>query len=330
MLNWWENDDFSILNMTEAINTLYVPPGRIGAMNLFKGQGLTTTFVGIEMTNNQLKLIPTAPRGTMPEHKSGTTRNLRAVQVPHLPKNSTIVADNANGIREFGSEDSLVAPVALVNQRLEELKAEHELTWEWHRLGALQGKLLDADGTTTLLDLFDLFSVTRTTKTWATGTVGNIVQHGIDVKRAISDALVGVNYTGIYAFCGEAYWDKITTHAETRDAFATQNENAYAREGAPVGTTFTYQGITYEEYRGSIGGLPLIPTNEAFAFPVGADIYRERWAPGTFMDAVNTIGKPFYSSLEPLKHNIGVEIHTQSNILFYVTRPKALIRLLFS
>lgn len=333
MLNFWESDDFSLINMTEAINVLPVVPSKIGAMNLFKGEGVATTFVGVESQGSTLHLIPTQPRGTMPEYKGRTTRNLRAIQVPHIPKNSTLLADDVQNIREFGTEDGLVSPAKIVNSRLEELKQEHELTKEFHRLGALQGKVYDADGTSLVYDLFDIFGVTRTTINWDTtsGTAG-LLAFATSVKRAMSDAMQGLAYTDIHVFVGETFWDTLTQHDATIAAFEAQAENAYAREGgAPYASQFNYLGLIWEEYRGAIGGTPFVPDAEGFAFPItSAGIYKERWAPAPFNETVNTLGKPFYAKQEELRFGIGTEIHTQCNPLYIVTKPKALIRLTFS
>lgn len=331
MLNFWEMDDFSLINMTEAINVLEVPPSRIASMGLFQSEGINTTFIGVENANNTLRLIPSQPRGTMPEYKATNSRTMRAIQIPHLPKNGTVWADQYQNVREFGTDDQLAAPIKAVNSKLEELKAEHELTKEYHRLGALQGKIYDADGTTLLYDLFDLFNVTRTTLTWDSTLDEGFMLFAMAIKRAMSDAMQGVPYTGIHVFVGETFWDKMTTHASTRDAFASYQENVYSREGAPVNSQFFYQGIMWEEYRGVINATPFVPDAEAFAFPISkAGVYKERWAPAPFMETVNTIGKEYYAKQEPLKFDVGVEIHTNSNPVYIMTKPKALLKLTFT
>ncbi|MNR58211.1 hypothetical protein D3C85_1791520 [compost metagenome] len=52
-----------------------------------------------------------------------------------------------------------------------------------------------------------------------------------------------------------------------------------------------------------------------------------RFAPADHVDAVGTMGLPYYTSLELLKHGKGVDMLSQSNVLNLNTRPAAVIRL---
>lgn len=312
--------------MTEAINTLDIVPSKIGAMNLFKGGGIATTTVGIEQVDNQLSLIPTGVRGAMPEYKTQTKRNLRAIAVPHLPKNDTVYAESSQNVREFGSDDGLEAVSSVVNQRLLELKQEHELTWEYHRVGALQGTIKDADGSSTVVNLFTEFGVSRITVNWDTTSSTGLKQACIDLRRHIETELNLLPYTEIQVMCGEGMWDSLMTKAETLAAFNRWQDNSFQREANDQ--PFEYCKIKFWEMRGKVGNVPLVPEDEGAAFPLtGANIYRQVFAPAPFMETVNTIGKPYYAKQEPLRFGMGTEIHTNSNPLFLVTKPRVLVKL---
>lgn len=332
MQNFLESDDFSLINMTEAINILPVVPSRIGSMNLFRGGGISETTVGIERVDKELRLIPTAPRGTMPEYKTNVKRNLRAIAVPHLPKNDTVMAESVQNVRSFGSDStqgSLEAVSSVINDRLSMLKQEHELTWEWHRIGALQGQVLDADGTSVVVDLFTEFGVTRITVNWDTTDAQGLKKMCIALRRTMKAELNLAPFTEVMVMCSEGFWDQLITSTETRDAFNRYQENVFAREGNDDG--FKYSKIMFEELRGSVGAVPFVPDDEAFAFPITqAPLYRQFFAPAPFLEAVNTQGKPYYAKQEPLRFNIGTEIHTNSNPLFLVTRPRVLVQVTFS
>lgn len=329
MNNFFESDDFSVLSMTEAINTLEIVPSRIGAMNLFKGGGITTTTVGIEQLNNELKLIPTAARGTMPEYKTSQKRNLRAIAVPHLPKNDTIMAESVQNVRAFGSENALEAVSSVVNQRLLELKQEHELTWEYHRVGALQGAIMDADGTTEIVNLFTEFGVTRLDVNWDTTSNTGLKTACIALRRLIETALNMLPYSSIQVMCGEDFWDQLLTQAETRDAYNRFQDNSFGRDSNSE--PFRYSQIDFWEMRGKVGNIPLVPEAEGAAFPMtNANIYRQAFAPAPFMETVNTVGKPYYAKQEPMKFGMGTELHTNSNPLFLVTKPQVLVQFTYS
>ena len=326
MNDFFEGDDFGVIAMTEAINTLDVVPSRIGAMNLFQGGGISSTVVGIESQNNELRLIPTAKRGTMPEYKTETKRSLRAIAVPHLPKNDTVDAESVQNLRAFGDESQLDSVASVVNARLALLKQEHELTWEYHRIGALQGKIKDADGTSTVVDLHTEFGVARLEVNWDQTSATGLKAACIELRRLIESALNLLPYTAIQVECSEGFWDDLMTSAETQAAFNRQQDNSFARESNSA--AFSYSQITFNELRGKVGSIPLIPDDEAFAFPITkAGLYKQFFAPAPFMETVNTVGKPYYAKQEPLRFGMGTEIHTNSNPLFLVTRPRVLVKL---
>jgi|694.fasta_scaffold34928_8 hypothetical protein len=327
MINLFESDEFSMQNMTESINTLPVTPNRVGELGLFVEQGITTTTVGIEMVNGELRLIKAAPRGTMPESKSHARRSLRALGVPHLPKTDTVLADEVQGVRDFGTDDQLEALTQIINQRLEVLKAEHELTWEWHRVGALQGQIKDGDATTVLVDLFDFFGVVRITVNWAKSDAQGLKKACMSIIRQIGVELKGGASRGVHVFCGSQFWEDLVTSTETRAAFELQESNAYARD--QTFQQFVYAGVTFEPLHGMVGSTPFVPVNEASAFPL-APIYKRFNAPAPMSSAVNTLGKPLYALQEPLKFEQGTEIYTNSNPLHVCTFPRTLIRVTMS
>ena len=49
-------------------------------------------------------------------------------------------------------------------------------------------------------------------------------------------------------------------------------------------------------------------------------------APGDFIETVNTRGIKIYAKQERMKFDKGIELHTQSNVLYMCTRPAALVR----
>lgn len=329
MNNFFESDDFSVLSMTEAINTLDIVPSKIGSMNLFKGGGITTTTVGVEQFNNELKLIETQPRGTMPEAKRSQKRNLRAIAVPHLPLNDAVMAESIQNVREFGSESNLEAVQATVNAKLAAMKQDHELTHEYHRIGALQGTIKDADGTSTVVDLFTEFGVSRITVNWDTTSITGLKEACISLRRNIESELNLVPYSKIRVMCGEDFWDQLMTRAEVRDAFERYNNNEMARNSND--DAFEYSKIMFEEMRGMVGATPMQPTAEGSAYPItNANIYRRAWAPAPFMETVNTVGKEYYAKQQVMDFNVGVKLHTQSNPLYLVTKPRVLVRLTYS
>lgn len=327
MRNFFESDEFGVIQMTEAINTLPVVPNRIGSLGLFEEEGVRTTSVGIEMMAGELRLIPTQPRGVMPEAMSQTRRDLRAIAIPHIPKNDTLMADQVQGVRVFGESADVMNTEALsqvLSNRLERLKAEHELTWEWHRIGAMQGRILDADASTVVVDLFDFFNVPRITLDWVRSDVDGLKKVCMDLAERTGVEARGNPYTEIRVLCGLSFWRDLITRTETKSAFELYQSNSWARQ--QTHQQFEYAGVVFEPMFGRVGVVPFIADAEAASF-CNARIYKRFNAPAPFVEAVNTIGLPLYSKQAPMRFDVGTEIHTNSNPLHFCRYPRTLMRI---
>lgn len=64
----------------------------------------------------------------------------------HLPARSTIRADEVRGLRQFGSESELESVQTMVQKRQIKHRRQLDATIEYHRIGAIKGQILDADG----------------------------------------------------------------------------------------------------------------------------------------------------------------------------------------
>ncbi|MDI5886193.1 major capsid protein, partial [Cobetia amphilecti] len=198
-------------------------------------------------------------------------------------------------------------------------------TLEWQRMGALKGKILDADGQTVLTDLYSAFGIQQTTVKMALNTDSTSVQgKALDVLENIEDALKMLPFTSAHAFCGRSFWRKLINHPSVRETYLNQQSEKLRGDARD---SFEFGGITWERATGRVAGQPFVMDGEANVIPMGVpDMFLAHYAPADYADAVNTIGLPFYSSTERLKHGKGVEIEAQSNPIILNTRPGACIR----
>lgn len=327
MLDMFKNNGYSAASLTAAINKLPFKPGRIGEMGLFVQKGVTTTTALIEDQQGKLALLPTQARGANSIMAARPVRTTRALRIPHIPMNDELLADHVQGIRKFGTEDQLEDPTTVVNDRLEWMRQCHEVTHEYHRIGALQGNVLDADGSTVIYNLFTEFGITEQTVDFDfTPGTQNMKTMATAVIRIIENALGATPYQHIHAFCGDTFWDSLISHATVAAAFDKWQDGQFLRDNQ-LRTGFDFAGITWENYRGSVGGTAFFPATQARFFPVGVpDMYQHIMAPANFIEAVNTIGKVIYAKQEPMPMGMGINMHTQSNPLLICTRPKALVK----
>ena len=332
-LDVFNSNAFSVVSLTDAINKIPFIPGKIGQLGLFTESGVTTTTVMIEERQGSLNLIETTSRGSPAVQNHVNKRKARSFVVPHVAMEDTILADEVQNIRSFGSENQMESIQQVVQFRLMEMANKHDATLEHLRMGAIRGQILDADGSTVLYDLFNEFGVTPysdinfdllTRPPAKSGSV-KLACHGI--KRQIQDELGAQTYDHIHAFCGSAFYDALVTHPEVTKAYDRYQESIFLRTGQ-ARSQFDYAGITFEEYRGKVGTVDYTDDDQAYFFPVGVpNLFRQYNAPADFVETVNTVGLPRYAK-QAIDDEFGrwVKVHTQSNPLPICTRPRVLIK----
>lgn len=324
MLDVFKNDAFSMVSLTNAMIKAPHVPTRIGSLGLFRRQGMTSTVAVIEEKNGQLELIQTTPRGGSATSLGESKRTARSFLAPHLQKESRVTADQVQGVRAFGSDDAVAAVQQIVGERLALLRKFHDVTVEYHRIKAIQGIILDADGST-LFNLFTEFSVSQQTHNIALTTATLDIRNECTAIMRKSESEMGAEMvTGYRAFCGDAFFDEFIAHANVKASFANQ-EGRVLRTDLRAG--FEFGGITWENYRGKVGSTDFVPTAEAYIVPEGVDIFQTIDAPADYIETVNTIGLPYYVKAAPdPQWNRYVDIQSQSNPLNICMRPRAVIK----
>jgi len=326
-LDIFNDDAFSVSSLTAAINEQPHVPGRIGSLGLFQEEGVSTTSVTIEYNQGGLSLVPVGERGKPVSPQERDARNLRSFVVPHLKKDATLRADAIQNLRAFGSETDVETVQNVVNQRLGRMNRDLDATIEFHRVGAIKGLILDADGSSVIYDLYDEFGITQEVVSLALGNAGTNVRNKIlDAVRKSEDKLGAAMVSGYRIFFGRNLFDAFTGHAKVEKAWDRWNEGEMLRNDPRGG--FLFGGAFCEEYRGKVGSQAFIGDDEAYLVPEGvADLFITRFAPADYMETANTLGLPKYAKQEALRMNRGVEFEAQSNPLNLCTRPAAIIKL---
>lgn len=326
-INIFQDEAFSVPVLTAAINELPYAPGRIGELGLFSEEGVTSIVVQIEFDGTTLGLVAAKPRGGVAQAVVLGPRKLIPFNTVHLPQRSTMMADEIQGIRAFGQQSELEVAASRVAKYQAKHRTQLDMTHEYQRIGGIKGQILDADGETVLLDVYHAFGIEQSEFSFELDKPATLVRDKCDtVLDMIEDALGAVPARGARAFCGRDFWRDLINHKSVRETYLNTAQAAELR--GKVSDTFELGGITFERYRGSINGVPYVPADEALAFPEGVpDFFITRYAPGDYMETVNTEGLPYYTRVEPLPMGKGLEIESQSNPLHLPTRPKAIVRL---
>ncbi len=324
-LDIFNSDAFSLVSLTDAFTKAPHQPRRLGSLGLFRESGITTTTVVVEEKDGRLAMIQSSARGGPAGTIGAEKRTARSLLVPHLERESTIMADEVQGIRAFGEEDQAETVQGVVDERLVDLRAFHEVTLEYHRMGAVRGQILDADGSSVIYNLFTEFGVTQQTHDIELTTSTTDVRGAAVAIARLSEGELGAELvTGYRAFCGDEFFDELIAHAEVKESLKYQ-ESQLLRTDLRAG--FEYGGIIWENYRGAVNGVSFVPTAEAFVVPIGTSIFRTYFAPADFIETANTMGRPLYAKMVPdTELNRWMKIHTQSNPLCLCLRPRAIIK----
>lgn len=322
------NDDaFSVSQLTRSIIDTPHVPGRIGELGWFSNEPISTTTVSIEGMGTTLSLVPSASRGAPGRVMTNDKRKLVSVRTVHLPQRTAILADEVQNLRAFGSETEVETAQNLMNKKLVKMRRDIDVTIEYQRIGAIKGQVLDADGTTVLLDMVDVFGVGPQTHNMVLGTTTTkVIQKVIDAKRKMEDALGGLMYRSIRVLCSKEFFDALVGHASVEKAYDRWMNGEFLREDHRAG--FYFAGVYWEEYKGTVSGQPFIPAGDALMVPEGvADLFVTHFAPADYLETVNTLGLPYYAKQKRMDFDKGIEVESQSNPISLCTRPASIVTL---
>ncbi len=331
MLNIFENDAFSVISLTTRINDQPYVPGQIGAAGYFEEQGIDTTYFGLEKRPEGLALVGPTPRGGPGETIVLGEDEIRLFPVPHFQRDDALQADEVQGRRAFGSENDVETVLSRIDRKIARHLRDFDATLEHQRVGAIKGIITNKAGGV-MMNLYTQFGIAQPDPVYFAldTTTTDLRAKGRELLYRFEDAYDGT-YSGIDAWCGREFWDKLTGHKFLRDAYiALQDRNKLL--GRMETDEIEAFGINWRRYRtgtkaqAANGNVPFIATDECRFVPRGIpELFITRFAPADYMETVNTEGLPRYQKLIPRQDDKGVGIQVQTNPLSLCTRPELLI-----
>lgn len=332
ILNPFEVDAFNMVSLTQSLNILPNKYGRVGQLGVFPDKGVRTRTIVVEEMNGILNLLPTLPVGAPGTQNKLGKRTVRSFTIPHIPLDDAILPSEYEGIRAFGSENEMGTLASIMNDHLQAARNKFDITLEHLRMGALKGIILDSDGST-LYNLYTEFGISAQTQAFVLTSSGTrVIDKCRAVIRHIEDNLKGEVYTGVRCLCSAGFFDALITHAEVETYYKNHVAALSLVTGADPRKGFSFGGITFEEYRGTAtdkdgNTRAFIAADEGHCFPEGtSQSFNTIYAPGDFIETVNTIGIPLYAKQEAGKFNRRVDLHIQSNPLPICYRPALLVK----
>lgn len=330
------SDAFSMVELTGVVNKVdYVPQG-IGSLGIFNGAPKRTTKVFVDRREKTLALIPTSPRNAPPVEDKQADRSAVALETTRLAKSQKLYATEMQDVRAFGFENDVENAAAKMAEILGDLRAQQELTHEYHRLGAVQGKLLDADGTTVIYNYFTEFGEAEVSAVnFGLGTATtDVLAKSKEVTRGMARAAKGAftPQTRVIGLAGDAFFDQYTSHPNIEKFYlnqlgtqAAQNQEQFSRFDVP-GTN-----LSLINYRGTDDNSAVaVPTAECKFFPQGArGVFEFAMGPDETFNGVNQPGQQVYAErVFERENNPGqsrwVDVQTRSFPLFICAQPRVL------
>ena len=329
------NDDaFSLATLTDAIEDRPYVPSMVRSLNLFDVEPVSTTAIQMERTKKGISLVKTSPRGSAPEYAGREGRTLRTATAHNLISGFRIEADEIQNLRAFGKDGELETAMNLFNNKLESENLNHDLTEEYHMLGAIQGRVFDADGTTELDNWFTFWGLTQPTNisfdfSADEATLRKLIRDKVQRELLKKGEGILTEGTRITAFAGDNFFDAINSHP----AYAGKDINPVEaqRLSEEFGTaypTMHFAGVDWINYRGTSDGKVGIGTDEVKFFPRGVrGLFKKAQAPAPYMETVNTLGKARYvKTFRDTQRDMFVNAEITSCPLYYCTRPEVLLR----
>ncbi len=329
---------FSSISLTTAIRDIkYTPSLLTGMPGLVSKVPIYTEKFAVERMADSQRLIPVTERGAPRTRQTRDRRNIRDFRTIRTAKVDELRAVELANIRPFGEETGLEAVQRELMLRYAKLRRDHELTEEYRLLGMIQGKILDADGTSTLYDWFTEFGIATPTElgfNWASRTgVAEYIR--ANVIRPIKTALQGRDTpnTRIMALCGDTFFDGLTSNSEVRQTYLNWQAAQDLRTGlANAYESFVFGNVEWVNYRSATDSNSVsvgIAADKCRFFPVGVpDMFQKIISPNDEdLNFVNTLGQEYYARQvpDPSGYNAYVELSMDAFNAHVCTTPEALL-----
>ncbi len=267
-------------------------PNRITRMGLHTPDFLNGTGVDFDVTDMTLSLIDPVARDIANNDPSlfvsSDPSNLVHFKTYSFKRSARVTETEIRDIRKMG-EAAFETAKNVLARKLRKPVLEVRAAREWQMLGSIRGQIVNTAGTVTT-DMFAKLGKTKPdTKYWnldglaGDGDFNTLCTEAVD---EIQDELGADSFDHVHALVTSAGMTKIANLPECREAFRFQQGQSFLQAKKGYGTTFEYGGITFETYRGKVGGVDFLDSDETegeeiVIFPVGASNFYAGYAPAT-------------------------------------------------
>ena len=156
----FDGDPFTQASMIQGIDTRdYIPSG-LDSIVGFTPTRVTTDTVYIGQTNHVNGVIQTTLRGAPIEMREKPGKNMRPVSIPRIAEGDQLFAHELANMAPWDGETETDTAATVIAEMQESLIGDVEMTEEHMRLGALNGVVLDKDGSV-IVDYYQEFEIVK-------------------------------------------------------------------------------------------------------------------------------------------------------------------------
>lgn len=290
---------FTLTSLSGTVDKVDFRPSLLGALGLFEPFSVRTQNLWVDRREGGLELISASATGAPPEERSRDSRDAVPLKAVRLAKGKTIYAAEVAGWRAFGTESEQEVVMREYDHYRARIRNDMEATHELHRLGALQGKLYDANGSL-IYDYFDAFGVVEEpAETWSlTAAATDPRLLVMAMKRKLLRKAKGAygDNVRIGVLAGDDFFDALISNAKVRETYLNWQNAASLRDDLAF-LDFRYAGVDFFNYRGTDDNQEIaVKSDEAIFFLMGVPgIYRHAMAPADeFIPYVGAPGQNVY------------------------------------
>ena len=289
----------------DIIEEIEFAPTFMSELGIFEERNLLTRDIALAKKGNTLALIPTSPDGAPPQEYEPDAKNLRPFRTSRLAKGSTIYAYEVAGFVDMPEERQLLNMTRVVEERSRGVLNDFQLTREHMRFGAVNGYLLDADGSV-IYDFWDEWQITKPAALeWPAGDPdANLYEVAREIKRRMIESLQmgGIWPPGarIVMLCASDVFDASVSHPSVKELMVghaaalrlTEIEGYSTFDIGPI-RLVDFQG----GFDGTAGSVIAIPDGQARIFPTGIPgaFLEVNGACQEFKEYLGEVGRPVFS-----------------------------------
>lgn len=328
--NAWGVVDFQedVIERTDFV------PQLLGQLGIFEPIYSRSQTIGVAERNRTVTLIPTSEMGAPPEELIPQGSRLRTFNTTRLAKGSTIYAAEMANVTALPFDLQTAEVSDEVATRSQQILTDLELTWEHMRFGAIQGQVLDSDGSV-IVNWYDEWGIAAPAPfAFELGLdTTDVRQKCRQLKRRMIDVAKGVwtPATRIGVLVGDEFFDGLVAHPSYKETLLNTGR-AVTLENIEGYSAIEIEGITFINYRGTDDKQTIhIPSTGGRSFPIGArGAFKVGFSPANeFKPYLNQRAREYYGLLlaDPSGRDAWDRVEIYSYPIFVATRPEMLIEL---